>query len=661
MTISADYLSLLDHLGETRPVADLLTDQPNVVALRHDVDHDLDLALEMAFWEHRRGVRATYYLLPSAPYWGDDKDFDLKVLQLADYGHEVGLHLNGLAEWVDGRIDDIPNRLQFSLARLRSSGLDVIGTAAHGDRACYEHDVINNWVFEELRPTDPSTSESGLSAEGVPSPDPAFRIPYRDDVVTRADGAQFRLWSLSMADMGLAYEAVRLSMDGYYSDSGGRWTRTPDPLTADLSRGRHQVLVHPEYYRGPQRTVFVLSTARSGSAWTARALQRCSSATAHHEFTLNHRLDDAGEVQAEHRTGAGFTKLLQDSGEVRRLVAQAREIRERRDGDHVECNVYLPHALNAVRDVHPDATLIHLYRDPHRVLPSLLNRDWYDTPLDDRHPSIEVDGWASMDQVEKCCAYITATNIDLALACDLTLSFEQALTDPDHLVDVMAQARVAVHRRLLDRVVDDVVNAGRVHRVGPLDDWPHPQRLRAAKWLGQVRRMLAHLQPFPRMDDSPESAALPEDLVTEVLRGQLPGRANAVGGDLLFGPPGALRTNPDRHSYVLLGGGVWGSNVPSDGWEVVPNAYVSVRLHTVLDPPTPATLFGLSYDEDGQLLQARRLAPLGSGIVDSAFRPRPDGARWNLGIHVPATSDSTPRLLTINAVEVDLHITQPLS
>ena len=33
------------------------------IALRHDVDHDLELALEMAHHEWRLGFKATYYLL----------------------------------------------------------------------------------------------------------------------------------------------------------------------------------------------------------------------------------------------------------------------------------------------------------------------------------------------------------------------------------------------------------------------------------------------------------------------------------------------------------------------------------------------------------------------------------------------------------------------
>ena len=57
MTIQQAYFDLLDHLGQTSTVAELhaSNEGDNIVALRHDIDHDLELALEMAHHEWRLG------------------------------------------------------------------------------------------------------------------------------------------------------------------------------------------------------------------------------------------------------------------------------------------------------------------------------------------------------------------------------------------------------------------------------------------------------------------------------------------------------------------------------------------------------------------------------------------------------------------------------
>ena len=639
MTISGAYLKMLDHFGTTRPVRSLLTDAPDVVALRHDVDHDLDLALEMAFWEHRREVQATYFLLPSAPYWADPL-LDDKIRQLADYGHEIGLHLNALAEWVDGRSDAVLAHLQAALARLRAAGVEVIGSAAHGDRACYQYGVINNWVFTELRPDDPST-EDGLSAEGVPSPDERFRIPYAGDTVVRDDGAEFRLWSVSMASLGLDYEAVRLPMDAYYSDSGGSWTRSPDPTTRDLSTGRHQVLIHPEYYRGPQKSVFVLSTARSGSTWMSRALQVASSADASHEHTLNHLRGADGAEVPDHRTGAGFTALLDDDEEVHRRILQVRGVREEAGRDHVECNVYLPHFLTQLRTDYPDADFIHLHRDPFKVLRSILNRNWYDTPYDDRHAPIDVDGWDGMSQLERCCSYITAVMIDLALASDRSVSLEEVLADPTILIELFAASGIAVHRRLLAPLSDQVVNANRAEHVPPVEDWPEADRRTATLLLGQATRLSGR-----RASASVEQQRSAVDL----LEGIGP-TWSGDGGEITSDGAVEARLEADgvRHAYLLFGGGRWQRCRPRLAWQVRAAGHAEVEFEISGADDRPVNLFALTYGEDRRLLAKRHLQPLADGTVHAAFRPRSDGTWWNLAVHAPR---GEPASITIRDLQL---------
>ena len=46
-------------------------DRPErLVALRHDLDHDVEQAVRMARWEADRGWRSTYFVLHTEWYWG---------------------------------------------------------------------------------------------------------------------------------------------------------------------------------------------------------------------------------------------------------------------------------------------------------------------------------------------------------------------------------------------------------------------------------------------------------------------------------------------------------------------------------------------------------------------------------------------------------------
>jgi hypothetical protein len=300
MGVSASYDQLLAHLGSTVTVSEFADapERAGLCALRHDVDHDLDAALDMAHREWRTGLRASYYLLPTARYWTDDPRFAEKCLQLADYGHEVGLHVNCFAQWAAGELDDPGAVLGERLERLRATGVPVRSVAAHGDARCYRHDVSNYWGFAELRPADPAAEEDGRTAEGPYDPTGARRLRYpAGDTLIRADGARLALWGISMRAHGLDSHAWHTPFDRYFTDSGGDWTRTPSPLMATRGSDRWQVLVHPEYWQADKRLYFVLSPARSGSKWLSEVVAAGTTADATHEYVLNQDFH-AGEAPA---------------------------------------------------------------------------------------------------------------------------------------------------------------------------------------------------------------------------------------------------------------------------------------------------------------------------------------------------------------------------
>ena len=276
--ISSRYQTYLEHFKRTVPLCEFHADKDgnNLVGLRHDVDHDLDMALEMSYWESEAGIRSSYFLLPTATYW-QEKGFVEKALQIQDFNHEVGLHVNIISQWMEGLIDDALDGIREQIQTLRQSGIRLTGMSSHGDRLCYEKNFLNYWLFEELRPADHENNETGRNAEGI------FALPREKAIaypgahqLVRKDGNRLSLWSVPMQSLELQYDAVHLPCDTYFTDSGGGWQRSSDPLEHDLSNGRHQILIHPEYWRGSKKTYFFLSTARSGSLWLSEVLKKAT-------------------------------------------------------------------------------------------------------------------------------------------------------------------------------------------------------------------------------------------------------------------------------------------------------------------------------------------------------------------------------------------------
>lgn len=191
-----------------------------VIGLRHDMDNFLRGSVELAEWEAERGYRATYFVLHDSPYW-DDLALPAALEHIADLGHEIGLHANGIAEALRGGGD--PDEVLFSaLERLRGWGHDVIGVVAHGDHLCGQFGFVNDEQFTECARPKMGDPDRWLS-----------------DVV--------QLRPRPLSDFGLEYESYRLGRALYLSDSGGYWT--PDFYEVvesfPTTKGQLHILQHP--------------------------------------------------------------------------------------------------------------------------------------------------------------------------------------------------------------------------------------------------------------------------------------------------------------------------------------------------------------------------------------------------------------------------------
>jgi hypothetical protein len=212
------YERFLDRLG-TREVVSLreFAQGRGDLALRHDVDSRLESALVLARLEHECGLRGTYFILHTAPYWGR-LDLLERLRELQSLGHEIGFH-NDLVTLERVQGIDVEAFARRELERLREGGIEIVGTAAHGSPWCHRLGYHNNYAFA-----------------GWDEPVPGFPAT----TVRR---------KLDPAALGLEYEAYHVPRDEYFSDASFVSGRRRHPIDVELIPGRRTiVLVHPDHW-----------------------------------------------------------------------------------------------------------------------------------------------------------------------------------------------------------------------------------------------------------------------------------------------------------------------------------------------------------------------------------------------------------------------------
>ena len=202
-----------------------------VIGLRHDVDDNhgsFDTALEMAQWEFNHGYSSTYYLLHDSHYWNAENL--VRALQFEDLGHEVGIHVNALAEGLRQRRSPEWILCQ-ALGDLRSVGLRIDGCVAHGDQLCRGVDGNVRFVNDEMF---------------LESPRPEFGL---SDRILSTAKCELRIDPQPRANYHLSYDANWLPRGNYLSDSGGEWSQPFDDVVEAFGNGQLHVLIHPDWWR----------------------------------------------------------------------------------------------------------------------------------------------------------------------------------------------------------------------------------------------------------------------------------------------------------------------------------------------------------------------------------------------------------------------------
>ncbi len=178
---------------EVRPVGEAPDPlEAGTLLLRHDVDVCLQRAVAVAELEAELGLRATYMVMTDGLlYRLDDADAKQRLATLAALGHEVGLHFD----------------------------------APPGAGAPAEQEAAICEACERLE-----------TVTGTPVQSLSFHRPQ----------PQYLRGPRRVAGRVNAY-ADDL-MDGYVSDSRGRWCSEPLPRLLDRSRRLTQILIHPIWW-----------------------------------------------------------------------------------------------------------------------------------------------------------------------------------------------------------------------------------------------------------------------------------------------------------------------------------------------------------------------------------------------------------------------------
>ncbi len=651
MTIDPSYFRYLEHFPRAVRLRDV-TDpqsQPNVLALRHDIDHDLDLALDMAYHEHEHGVHATYFLLHTADYW-DDPQLGAKCRQLEAYGHEVGLHVNVLTEWVNGRCRCVGARLDDLLGRLRGYGITVNGVSAHGDRACYTHGYVNTWIWRELRPDDPAASQQRLCAEGIPTAADDRTIRYPQDHQLRCDdGRTYPLWRESLRDRGLSYDAVHLPAMRYWTDSGGNWSRRGDPIKADLSRGRHQTLIHPEWWRGPQRSIFFASTARAGTAWLTNSLDRATSARALHEWTLNRRRNDPPNPTTK-RTTTDLQRLVDEPQAAERLVRDSVAFKRSLSSDVIEANAYIEPFLELLQTIDPDTIIVHLHRDGRDIVRSILRRGWYDTPNDHRHRRTDHEHWGMLSQFERACSYVEFTNRRIAPFSRGRLCFERMVNDRNYLIEAMRSLDIVIHPLLLDGAFDNRINSSPRDSIDDDDGepWSADEETYFAQICGRLQRELGYaaesVSDASRRPLSGRSPYTSPRLILEYNGDRCPWRYTPVHASAHSSEHGLCLAASELQrpsAHVILANGSWHHLERRHGSRGRPGFWYSAVLHATLPDSMSVRVFVLFFARSGHQILKMHVATLRGAerTTRFSFAAIPAATHFALALHLGGQSN----------------------
>lgn len=427
-------------------------------ALRHDVDHSWDAALDLALRLHALQIRSTFFLLPNSSYCPGTKQLERFAITLGDLGHQVGLHLNLLADVAKGALQDPIAQLVELTGVLDAAGNHCRLVASHGDPACYQFGFANYWLWSDVYERVSLESE-GRNAEGTLTQTRSEMLrPSSLEVARLPEGFQSLLGSSDFESFDLFGEATFLPNCRYFSDSGGTWKRTVRPQQDTLGE-RNQILLHPEYWKlSDSPRTLVLSIPRSGSKWLSRRIRTIPGVSVTHDEIFG--AADTGTAVAN-LTSFGFGTRVEDDRLLSERLLERRQLDDLLQERIVHLSTYGLFRLDLVRQILADYKTIYLRRDPVKIAKSLMHRGWFKEPGDHNHPRpgwVSTDQWRGFSQLERIVSFIVQADAELAAFCSNVLDIDVMSADSTNFQKLLLSLGLPYSARL-DDSFDEVADA----------------------------------------------------------------------------------------------------------------------------------------------------------------------------------------------------------
>lgn len=230
-----NYLSTSDHflIVQLKDFKNTSSKEKVVLALRYDIDENINAAVKFAYREHKYGIKSTYFILHTANYYGITKEasfvrdrnliFYLKKIQ-DSFGNEIGFHNDLVTLQI---VYGIPPKefLKNELAFLRGNNIDIFGTAYHGSRYGEIYKYYNAYFWKEF-------PKGGRNYEYIIKGDKTIKIE-KD----------------SLSNYNLFYEGGLLDQDYFFADvdfiNGKRWNMGMVNLDTIKPGKKVIILLHP--------------------------------------------------------------------------------------------------------------------------------------------------------------------------------------------------------------------------------------------------------------------------------------------------------------------------------------------------------------------------------------------------------------------------------
>src|SRR5664280_209676 len=230
LTVLSDKKFIVLPINETRNTFD---SSAVVVGMRHDIDMHPFKALEMADIEKKFGIRSTYYVLPTAEYYGTIRnscmvrysEMGALYLELYKKGAEIGIHNDLITMMIQYNCDPFSANRE-ELDYFQFLGIPIFGTASHGSDLMKSMGIINYMIFSDFAIAD-SVSHNGH---------------------------KYRVGQYSLKQYGYKYEAYHVKYNMYLSESGGSWKDPKgfdgvlEKLKSSKPGDRIEILTHPDWW-----------------------------------------------------------------------------------------------------------------------------------------------------------------------------------------------------------------------------------------------------------------------------------------------------------------------------------------------------------------------------------------------------------------------------